>query len=87
MDAAKPKQDVRSFVQSSNPNSTFVLDGERGTGRSKLCSKDPRTNQLDCIDIALEARNLFETMQSLNFFCSLPQDPTKTYINCEKIPQ
>ncbi|KAN0061450.1 hypothetical protein ACQY0O_006297 [Thecaphora frezii] len=75
---------VRSFVHNSAA-STFVLDGERGSGKSVLCAKEAN-GRLNCTEIALEARHLFSTMQSLDFFCTLPQDPAKTHINCEKIP-
>ena len=34
----------------------------------------------------IAAKSLFSTMQSLNFFCTLPQDPSKTHINCQRIP-
>ncbi|KAJ9474228.1 hypothetical protein PHBOTO_004279 [Pseudozyma hubeiensis] len=26
------------------------------------------------------------TLDGLNFFCTLPQDPSKTHINCQRIP-
>ncbi|SPO40722.1 uncharacterized protein PSFLO_06204 [Pseudozyma flocculosa] len=78
-------RDVKSFVQ-THPSSKFTLDGERGSGKSVLCAKQAN-GQLTCTEIALEARHLFSTMQSLNFFCALPQDPAKTHINCEPIPQ
>ncbi|WFD37510.1 uncharacterized protein MJAP1_000454 [Malassezia japonica] len=75
-------QDAKSR---NGTSSQFTLDGERGQATSQLCRKLPDgTDQ--CATIALEARDLFQTMQSLGFFCILPHDPAKTYIRCEKIP-
>ncbi|KOS14155.1 hypothetical protein Malapachy_3886 [Malassezia pachydermatis] len=67
-------------------NSSFTLDGERGTSQSQLCRILPN-GQEQCANIALEARDLFQTMQTLGFFCVLPQEPTKTFIRCEYIPK
>ncbi|PWN32495.1 uncharacterized protein FA14DRAFT_161906 [Meira miltonrushii] len=79
---------VTEFVQAQTPGTKFSFDGPRGSQRSRLCRHpDDPSKQTDCVDIAMEARSLFETMQKLNFFCQLPQDPSKTHITCERIPQ
>ncbi|KIS67977.1 uncharacterized protein UMAG_11053 [Mycosarcoma maydis] len=75
---------TRQFVQQTGA-AIFTLDGERGSGRSQLCAQQS-DGRLTCTEIALEAKSLFSTMQSLNFFCTLPQDPSKTHINCQRIP-
>lgn len=69
-----------------------LLRRERDAGSSQLCRVLPN-GQEQCATVALEARDLFQTMQvrapsdqSLGFFCILPHDPTKTYIRCEKLP-
>ncbi|PWY97498.1 hypothetical protein BCV70DRAFT_219387 [Testicularia cyperi] len=77
-------ESTRRFVEQSNAG-IFTLDGERGSGKSQLCAKQA-DGRFNCVEIALEAKSLFTTMQSLNFFCTLPQDPTKTHINCQRIP-
>ncbi|PWN41793.1 hypothetical protein IE81DRAFT_324130 [Ceraceosorus guamensis] len=91
-----PKQDspahksVAEFVGSSAnggpPAQAFSFDGERGTGRASLCKHLPG-GRTECTDIALEAKDLFAQMQSLGFFCQLPQDPALTHIQCRKLPQ
>ncbi|KAJ1034796.1 hypothetical protein NDA13_001050 [Ustilago tritici] len=69
------------------PRLTFIQPiYERGSGRSQLCAKLP-DGRMSCTEIALEAKSLFSTMQSLDFFCTLPHDPAKTHINCQRIPQ
>ncbi|WFD45996.1 hypothetical protein GLX27_000624 [Malassezia furfur] len=83
-------EDVRKLVtqdaESQNGKSSqFTFFGERGEKSSLLCRKLPNGEE-QCATIALEARDLFQTMQSLGFFCILPHDPAKTYIRCEKIP-
>ncbi|KDN52474.1 hypothetical protein K437DRAFT_254256 [Tilletiaria anomala UBC 951] len=91
---------VAQFVTQGPQGAKYTLDGARGTSHAKLCRIGPgagaahpaggghgQTGQMDCVDIALEAKDLFATMQQLNFFCQLPQDPSKTHIICEKIPQ
>ncbi|TKY89683.1 hypothetical protein EX895_001468 [Sporisorium graminicola] len=75
---------TRQFVQQTGA-ATFTLDGERGSGKSQLCAQQS-DGRFTCVEIALEAKSLFSTMQSLNFFCTLPQDPSKTHINCQRIP-
>ncbi|KAJ1024941.1 hypothetical protein NDA18_004227 [Ustilago nuda] len=78
-------EQTRQFVQQTGA-AIFTLDGERGSGRSQLCAKLP-DGRMNCTEIALEAKSLFSTMQSLDFFCTLPHDPAKTHINCQRIPQ
>ncbi|CAO1630656.1 unnamed protein product [Parajaminaea phylloscopi] len=90
---------VADFVSQSGP-CDFILDGQRGEKKSQLCrlprggpgaavhsTVDGSQRSLECTEIAIEAKDLFATMQSLNFFCQLPQDPSKTHIHCQKIPQ
>lgn len=77
-------QDAESRGGSSN--SVFTLDGERGQPSSRLCRQLPN-GQEQCATVSLETRELFQTMQSMGFFCILPHDPTKTFIRCERIPQ
>lgn len=74
---------VAEFVSQSGP-CDFILDGQRGEKKSQLC-RLPRGGPgagvvgsstervLECTEIALEAKDLFATMQTLNFFCQLPQ--------------
>ncbi|SHO76023.1 Uncharacterized protein MSYG_0357 [Malassezia sympodialis ATCC 42132] len=67
-------------------NSAFTFNGERGSHKSQLCRTLPN-GQEQCAEVALEARDLFQTMQSLGFFCILPHDPSQTFIRCQKIPK
>lgn len=87
----KPEHDeVRRLIAQDaesrgGKSSTFTLDGERGVPSSKLCRVLPN-GQEQCAKISLESRELFQTMQSMGFFCILPHDPSKTFIRCERIP-
>ncbi|PWN22380.1 hypothetical protein BCV69DRAFT_281382 [Microstroma glucosiphilum] len=77
---------VAEFVRAGGARDRFTFDGNRGEQQAKLCRILPDGRQ-QCMDVALESKDLFAAMQSLNFFCQLPQDPAKTHINCEPIPQ
>ncbi|CAO1623966.1 unnamed protein product [Jaminaea pallidilutea] len=61
--------------------------GTGGAGGAGGVQKSADGRLLQCTEIAMEAKDLFGTMQMLNFFCQLPQDPNKTHISCQPIPK
>ena len=94
-------QDAESRGGSSN--SIFTLDGyvcatdAQGAWTALVSVVSPAAKWsgavCDCVTreyvpcVLTPARELFQTILSIGFFCNLPHDPTKTFIRCERIPQ
>ncbi|KAJ3728747.1 hypothetical protein EV361DRAFT_430065 [Lentinula raphanica] len=78
------KEALRNFV-SRSPNNHYTFDSERDAPQSEICRDDP--NNHECITLQMNSRQMFAAMQSLGFYCSLPMDPGKTYMECKPLPK
>ncbi|KAJ1979913.1 hypothetical protein H4R34_002655 [Dimargaris verticillata] len=66
------------FIQ-EDPNREYTVDANA----QQVCRQLPNGNQ-SCIRVALDQKAMFEVMQKLDFFCTLPIDPEKTYLECKR---
>jgi len=83
--AKSPEEQLKDFI-AKGPKSNYTFDSERDAPQSEICrelGKDSR----DCIILQMHSKKLFEAMQDHGFFCALPLDPTRTYIECFPIPK
>lgn len=69
-------------MSQQDPSATYTLDGERTKTVSELCKRLPNGG-LSCLKLDIASRELFAIMQKLDYFCTLPQDPSKTYSESE----
>ncbi|KAI8083190.1 uncharacterized protein B0P05DRAFT_536436 [Gilbertella persicaria] len=67
------------FVK-AEPGSEYTIDQKE----QELCRNFPG-GQSECIRLRLEYTQMFTKMQELGFFCQLPMDPTKTYMECRRV--
>ncbi|KDQ20195.1 hypothetical protein BOTBODRAFT_62522 [Botryobasidium botryosum FD-172 SS1] len=80
------KQTVASFIRES-PDTVYTFDTpERDANEAELCRSTPGGGQ-KCIKVALASKKLFATMQDLGFYCALPMDPSRTYMECKPLPK
>jgi len=79
------KAALKEFIK-DDPLSQYTFDSERGSSESELCREDT-PNGRECIKLRMDAKKLFEAMQDQGFFCSLPMDPERTYMQCRPIPK
>lgn len=77
------KESLKHFI-SRDPNSLYTFDSERGASQSEICRQGKNK---ECIFVQMTSRELFAAMQENGFFCALPMDPTRTYIECKRIPK
>jgi len=76
---------LRAFVN-HNPNMRYTFDSERDSPISELCREEgPRGRE--CITMQMNSKRLFEAMQTLGFFCALPIEPGRTYMECKPLPK
>jgi len=80
-----PELQLERFI-AENPRSRYTFDGERGSQQSLLC-RETGNNNRECITLQMQATKLFEAMQEQGFFCALPMEPGKTYMECTPIPK
>lgn len=85
MPKAQVDKAFKEFI-SHNPESQYTFDSERGSSISELCRQNGKSNP-DCITLQMNAKRLFEAMQDQGFFCSLPMDPGRTYMECKPLPK
>ncbi|KAI0282199.1 hypothetical protein BGY98DRAFT_139226 [Russula aff. rugulosa BPL654] len=97
MPSNNAKESLRQFI-SRDPNAHYSFDSERDATQSEICRQ---SKNKECIILQMTSRELFAAMQvrvshlSLlftaptenGFFCTLPMDPTRTYIECKRIPK
>ncbi|KAE9406784.1 hypothetical protein BT96DRAFT_987330 [Gymnopus androsaceus JB14] len=91
MFSAKPKPNDGDDASSAlkkfrTPNGQFTFDSERDAPRSEICRSDDPNNH-DCITLQMNSKQMFESMQSLGFYCALPIEPGKTYMECKPLPK
>lgn len=76
-------QDIEGFVN-ERPANTFIIDGDKDGSQSIICT-DNGNGGKTCLKLGLSSIQLFKKMQSLEYFCSLPDDINATYFECRKI--
>ncbi|KAI8340355.1 hypothetical protein EDC96DRAFT_335788 [Choanephora cucurbitarum] len=67
------------FVKDA-PGNEYTIDQKE----QELC-RNFSGGQEQCIKLHLEYTQMFSKMQELGFFCQLPMDPTKTYMECRRV--
>ncbi|KAJ7273222.1 hypothetical protein C8J57DRAFT_1317188 [Mycena rebaudengoi] len=83
--ASEKADDVLKAFIARAPKSRYTFDSERDAPTSKLCREDAPTRE--CIVLQMHSKRLFEAMQNLGFFCAMPMDPQRTYMDCTPIPK
>ncbi|KAI0637091.1 hypothetical protein C8Q77DRAFT_1269696 [Trametes polyzona] len=83
--SANPQQKLKDFI-AEDPNSVYTFDSERDAPRSELC-REGKEKGRKCIQMEMYSTQLFQAMQDQGFFCALPMDPTRTHIECKRIPK
>jgi len=76
-----PKEFLKQFI-SRDPNSKYIFDSERDASQSEICRQ---SKSKECIVLQMTSREMFAAMQENGFFCVLPMDPTRTYIECKRL--
>ncbi|TIC09367.1 kinase-like protein [Wallemia mellicola] len=76
------QESLKDFIR-QNPHSKYFFDGKTEADRVELCRQSDNSSTKDCIQLGLDSRKMFERLNSLNFFCVLPQDPSETVIESE----
>ncbi|WVR05430.1 hypothetical protein IAU60_002445 [Kwoniella sp. DSM 27419] len=78
---------VAGFVQEA-PNARYTFDSRRNADAedTELCRITPQGGK-SCIKLAIASAALFKSMQSLGFYCALPAEPTRTHMECTRIPR
>ncbi|KAF8717636.1 hypothetical protein AX14_012079 [Amanita brunnescens Koide BX004] len=69
-----------------DPQAIYTFDSERGSSMSELC-RETGSSGRDCITLQMQSTRLFQAMQAQGFFCALPMDPARTYIECKPLPK
>ena len=77
------RQSIDAFV-SEQPANTFIIDGDKDGNQSIICTDNGKGGKT-CLKLGLTSIELFKRMQSLEYFCSLPDDINATYFECRKI--
>jgi len=86
MPKPQPNDILNAFIK-HDPNCHYTFDSERDSPQSELCRKGSGSKGQECIMIQMNSKRLFEAMQELGFFCALPMDPSRTYIECKRLPK
>ncbi|KAL7424183.1 hypothetical protein Q5752_001769 [Cryptotrichosporon argae] len=83
--AAQHKR-VADFVQEA-PNARYVFDSRREKEGEdvQLCRQTPEG--VSCIKLAMQSAALFKSMQTIGFYCALPAEPTRTHMECNRLPK
>lgn len=81
--AQEGQESVSNFV-AARPNNMFIIDGEKYSEESIICTTDERGDKT-CLRLMFSSLELFRQMQKLEYFCSLPNDIDATYFECRKI--
>ncbi|KAI9287487.1 hypothetical protein BC943DRAFT_274522 [Umbelopsis sp. AD052] len=72
-------QRLDEFVKQA-PIGDYNIDQEK----QRICHQ-LGSGQEKCVQLNLEATEMFSQMQKLGFFCALPMDPTKTHMECKHV--
>ncbi|KAI0063457.1 hypothetical protein BV25DRAFT_1802303, partial [Artomyces pyxidatus] len=67
-----------------DPASRYTFDSERDAPQSEICREN---GGKECMTLEMNAKKLFEAMQEHGFYCALPNDPSRTHMECTPIPK
>ncbi|KAH8108179.1 hypothetical protein BXZ70DRAFT_1003576 [Cristinia sonorae] len=76
---------LKSFV-AEDPDSKYTFDSERDAPQSEICREGKKLSR-KCVTLKMHSTRMFAAMQEQGFFCVLPMDPSRTYIECTRIPK
>ncbi|PCH38267.1 hypothetical protein WOLCODRAFT_149213 [Wolfiporia cocos MD-104 SS10] len=85
MPGAEPRDQLKAFI-AEDPDSRYTFDSERGAPQSEIC-REGREKGRKCITLAMHSTEMFAAMQAQGFFCALPMDPSRTHMECRRIPK
>ncbi|RDB20976.1 hypothetical protein Hypma_011440 [Hypsizygus marmoreus] len=77
---------LKAFI-AHDPQAEYTFDSERNSPQSEICRKAGPGRERECIDLQMNSKRLFQAMQDLGFFCALPIDPGRTYMECRPMPK
>nr|GAT59614.1 predicted protein [Mycena chlorophos] len=81
-----PESTLDEFI-STAPSARYTFDSAPDAPESEICrAVENEQQRRDCIMIQMQSKRLFEAMQDHGFFCALPMQPNKTYMECTKLP-
>lgn len=86
VDTAESRQHLKSVLRlftSQYPDNMFVIDGEKNSTQSIICTDSPQGKT--CLNLQVDLIELFKTMQNSNYFCSLADDIDSSYFECRRI--
>ncbi|CAL1704324.1 unnamed protein product [Somion occarium] len=74
-----PDKVLRSFV-AEDPDSKYTFDSvQRGGDLTEICREGKKLSR-KCIKLHMYSTQMFQAMQTQGFYCALPIDPTRTYM-------
>ncbi|GLB35117.1 hypothetical protein LshimejAT787_0206820 [Lyophyllum shimeji] len=85
-DERKDDKSVLEAFIARDPQGKYTFDSERNSGQSRICRKGAADGR-DCITLQMDSKQLNEAMQDLGFFCALPVNPERTYMECRPMPK
>ncbi|KIL69604.1 hypothetical protein M378DRAFT_68251, partial [Amanita muscaria Koide BX008] len=66
------------------PQAHYSFDSERDRPQSIIC-RETGPKSRECITLQMFSTRLFKAMQDQGFFCALPMEPGKTYMECKPL--
>ncbi|KAH9946215.1 uncharacterized protein BXZ73DRAFT_73028 [Epithele typhae] len=79
------EQTLKDFV-AEDPDSRYTFDSERGAPKSEIF-REGKEKGRKCIMVQMHSTRMFQAMQDQDFFCALPMDPSRTHIECTRLPK
>lgn len=83
-DTQEIRQSVDKFVDDYPISNMFVIDGEKDSKDSIICTNNSDGGKT-CLKLKINSIELFKIMQKKEYFCSLPDAIDATYFECRKI--
>ncbi|TBU32367.1 hypothetical protein BD311DRAFT_785871 [Dichomitus squalens] len=80
-----PEKVLKEFI-TEDPDFAYTFDSERDAPQSELC-REGKDKGRECIMLQMHSTRLFQAMQDQGFYCALPMDPTRTHIECKRLPK
>ncbi|GBE82356.1 hypothetical protein BKA93DRAFT_724475 [Sparassis latifolia] len=85
MPAKNPEDELKAFI-AEDPDSRYTFHSERDASQSEIC-REGKDKERKCIMLEMYSTKMFEAMQAQGFFCALPMDPSRTHMECRRIPK
>ncbi|KZT11420.1 uncharacterized protein LAESUDRAFT_755073 [Laetiporus sulphureus 93-53] len=81
-----PEDELKAFV-AEDPESRYTFSSPaRDAPETEIC-REGKDKGRKCISLHMHSTKMFAAMQAQGFFCALPIDPTRTEIECRRIPE